>query len=71
MPSLDFSSGTTFNGLFQYSSSFANVPANIFDNTGTITGDWANAFKNCALTVQSIGETSLCLLMLMVYLITC
>ena len=54
IPSLDFSSGTTFNGLFQYSSSFANVPANIFDNTGTITGDWANAFRNCALTVQSI-----------------
>ena len=54
IPSLDFSSATTFRGAFQYAHNFANFPANMFNNTGTITGDWVSAFRNCALTVQSI-----------------
>jgi hypothetical protein len=54
MPSLDFSSATTFSSAWQYCSSLATFPPNMFDSTGTITGDWSGAFRNCALTAQSI-----------------
>ena len=53
-PSLDFSSATTFNGTWR-ATSLASFPANMFDTTGTlISGAFANAWKDCALSAQSI-----------------
>ena len=54
-PAIDFSSATNFDSAWLFCSSLTTFPANMFDTTGTlVSGGFGSAFKNCALTAQSI-----------------
>jgi len=53
-PLIDTSSGTTFNRAWRGCSSLTSFPANAFDNVKG--GDFANAFRNTALTQTSIDN---------------
>ena len=52
-PAIDFSSATNFSEAWYYCTSLTTFPANMFDTTGTLTSVY-NAFRECALTAQSI-----------------
>lgn len=54
-PALDFSSLTTAANAWENCSSLTTFPANMFDNTGTLTSNaFGAAFNGCALSAQSI-----------------
>ena len=54
-PELDFSSGTTFREAWYQDSALTDFPANMFNTTGTLAANaFQNAWRNCALTAQSI-----------------
>ena len=54
-PSIDMQAGTTFVSSWQYDALLADFPANMFDTTGTLASNaFEEAWKNCALTAQSI-----------------
>lgn len=52
-PAIDFSSATNFQEAWYNCRSLTTFPANMFDTTGTLTTVF-NAFRECALTAQSI-----------------
>jgi hypothetical protein len=54
-PSISMSSVTAATGAWLNSSSLSTFPANMFDTTGTLAANaFNNAWRNCALTAQSI-----------------
>ena len=54
-PLLNTSSGADFRSAWAFCSSLSDFPANMFDTTGAlIAAAFNNAWRNCALTAQSI-----------------
>ena len=51
-PALDLSSGTVYTFAWYGCTNLANFPANMFDNVST--GNFQEAFDNCALTAASV-----------------